>query len=247
MAFLVPGGEGVCSESQEMRPTSLHVLSQCFGLAVLVCMVPMARGESVSGRIVEQDAGRGIAGVGVILTDVSREDVGWSVYSDAQGYYRLSGVPPGEYKLIVSAPRYALHSPVRIVVAGGRNNEGVDVALKKPQKLHLKPVWIGFFGIATAFGFYVYVRTRRGSMLLLTIASGCIVVGTYLEDGFYEYVALGAGMAIGVVGMGVFCREYRIEAERREGVFAGEMILGVRRDKKGENRGGGPAGPASGS
>lgn len=229
-----------------MRKSSLHVLSQSFGLAVAVCMVPMATGESVSGRIVEQDAGRGIAGVGVVLEDVAREDVGWIVYSNAQRYYRLRGVPPGEYKLIVSAPRYALQAPLRIVVTKGQNIEGVDVALRKPQKLHLKPLWIVFFGIGTAFSFYVYVRTRRGSMLLLTIGSGCIVIGTYLEDGFYEYVALGAGMAISGVGIGVFCREYWLLAERGEEAFAREMILRFKRDKKAENRGGGPAGPASG-
>lgn len=230
-----------------MREATLHALSHCFGLAVSMSMVPMAMGESISGRIIEKDTRMGIEGVGVALEEVARQDVGWIVYSDVHGYYKLSGVPPGEYKLVVSAPRFALHPPVRIVVEGGRNYEGVDLALEKPQKLHLKPLWVIFFGIGTVLGFYVYAKTRRRSVLLLAVGSGCIVVGTHLEDGFYEYIALGAGMVIVAVGMGVFCREYRMAAEKREEVFAADMILGARSGKKGQNRGGGPAKPPSDS
>jgi hypothetical protein len=195
-------------------------------------MVPMATGESVSGRIVEENTGGGLAGVGVILQDVARQDIGWSVTADAHGHYRFNGVPPGEYKVIVSAPRYAPQAPLRVVVARGRNSEGVDVALRRPSKLHLKPLWVAFFGIGVAFGLYMYIRTKRGSLLLMTIGMGCLVIGTYLEDGFYELVAHGAGIAIVAVGMGMFCREYRTEMERKEEAFAREMILGVRKDKK---------------
>lgn len=230
-----------------MRKSSLHVLSQSFGLAMSMCIVSMAWGESVSGRIVEQDAGRGIVGVGVVLQDVARKDIGWAVYSDTQGYYKLSGVPPGEYKLSVSSPRYALHSPMPIVVSGGQNNEGVDVALKKPQKLHLKPLWVGFFGIITIITFYVYVKTRAISTLLFAIGCLCISVGTYLEDGFYEYIVLGSGVAISVVAMGILCREYRILEEKREELFASEAILHTPRGEKRKkvSRGGGPASGSS--
>lgn len=180
----------------------------------------LAEALSISGRVTDSKTGQGISEISLILEDTVQKKISWQAITDAKGYYQFNAISPGKYSLYVVASKYEIVSPLSVEVLPGENIENLNIVMKKQGKLHLKPLWILFFVAIFILLLLNFLKTKAASSFFATLAVAFLIIGTYLEDNFYEYIADGVGIVIMAIAMGFWCREYRIKSEKKEQEFA---------------------------
>src|SRR5688572_5533702 len=101
-----------------MKPTKPHLILFCL-VAVLLALP--AAVSSAGGRIegkVTDPKGAAVEGAAVTVTDpISNQK--FSAVSDAQGRYKIEGLPPGAYALTISAKGFGDFRQEEVKVAEG--------------------------------------------------------------------------------------------------------------------------------
>ncbi len=75
---------------------------------------------------------------------------------------------------------------------------------------------------------------QTASSFFASAAIVLFIIGSYLDDVFYRYIIDGGGIAIMMIGMASWCREYRIKSERKEQEVALINKLIFEKKKKGD-------------
>jgi hypothetical protein len=63
--------------------------------------VSVAGSATIQGKVVDMQTGEALVGVAVVVTGSGRR-----VYTDMDGHFRISGISPGTYSLVVSMISY---------------------------------------------------------------------------------------------------------------------------------------------
>ena len=84
-------------------------------------------GTVITGQVLAEATGVPIAGADIDATD-DATGVGYRATTDANGYYSLSGLPAGDFDLVVNAPGYAQAEIVGVDASGGDAVQDVGMA-----------------------------------------------------------------------------------------------------------------------
>ncbi len=82
---------------------------------------------TISGTVTDE-AGQPIQGVCTVAYTISGSLAGWA-YSDAGGYYTITGLPAGNYYVAFYSDNYAYSQADPIAVIAGGNTAGIDASL----------------------------------------------------------------------------------------------------------------------
>ena len=86
------------------------------------------RGAGLSGAVTSAERGGPVTGAAITLFPAGGEYALTGTASDAVGRYRLQGIAPGRYRVIVRAPGY--HPMQRRIRLDGGHSETLDIALR---------------------------------------------------------------------------------------------------------------------
>lgn len=104
----------------------------CTGVMIVVCAVAAVSAQSTVGGsvrgVVKDEQGAVLPGVRITATSVSAPET-YTAVSDGEGYYRLTDLPPGDYKVSAALEGFATLVREPIVVRAGMN-VGLDLALQ---------------------------------------------------------------------------------------------------------------------
>jgi hypothetical protein len=119
--------ESTMKNTSLAKPALSPLLSLLFGLALLVSAPAVAYGQAettgiISGTVADGSGGR-IPGATVKIEGAAYSR---TLTTDSEGFFRALLVPPGSYKVSVSAKGFS-----------GANIEGVEVALGKTTPLEI--------------------------------------------------------------------------------------------------------------
>ncbi len=159
------------------------------------------RTVEISGRVIGPNGKPG-SNIGVSLQELGVETYGMdhSADVDAEGKFRLKGVPPGSYMLVayerVEDSRYSARQKIEV---GNDNIESISLALGRganfrgrvlvdgPGDLHLEDIWINLDSVSSDQQSGGFGRVKKdGSFELTDVAEGQYVLSIGTRDpGWY--------------------------------------------------------------
>ncbi|MBV9938156.1 MAG: carboxypeptidase regulatory-like domain-containing protein, partial [Acidobacteriaceae bacterium] len=113
-----------------------RVLKIAFSAAMVLFLCSFAFGQDVTGKIagvITDPSGATVANATVTVTDVGRK-ASRTATTDANGFYQVSQLPPGNYQVSAEAPGFSK------IVSNGQNSLEINQTLRIDLKLQVGTV-----------------------------------------------------------------------------------------------------------